>query len=848
MKLKKILETSFTLQPKEPNQKLEIYKCKYCGQTYARHITRMSVHLLKCSGCPGAVRELLEEKVKAKILESSKHGFNKKGQVRNLKKILEENFVLQPRNGTQKLDIFKCKHCEQKYARNASRMSLHLQKCSDCPEEVKDYLEMNVKENIVHKVCRKLIPKKLLESSFILQPKEPNQKLQTFKCKYCGQIYARHSTRMSMHLQKCIGCPGTIKESLLETAKFKREQRRNELNLKRRNSESEEAMSEDENNFGTIQVPSENVYFNDSANENNFIDRMSKQRQKYCEELLAKAIYASNAPVSIVDNDHWRTLLNTLSPAFQLPTQQQLSTCLLERTYENVKKSVDQKVRDAVSIGLQCSYRSNARNEGIIHFVLSTPDPVLYKSISLSTNVEDENLYLEKISEVIDEVGAERVLGVCLDSISTCENLWELLQQKYEEHNISFYNCSSQTLNHLLKDMSELPVISVLLKNASSIVKEIKQSHVLSSLLSEAQKASTEKNQNILSLKLPGIKRWNPSLMCLDSLLENKDNLQYLAFSSKGDKYISKVTKELISDEEFWAKINSYIKLIRPIIKWIAHLDDEEAKISEVPEIFVDLEQHFITEFQEPSLILLSIEESDQILKRFKTLSSTVLQPIHFAANILNPLFKGEHLSSSEFVQGTEIISKLSIKFGMPEDDILIDLANYNSGKGVWSVNFVKKSIALMPPSTWWKGFFKNSFLTKVAASILDLPSTSIATTDRSNKRNSLKDDPTGKIMYISQNLRLLDPKRNDKNNKYQEDSQERIEEEFMIEDIEVYNEDIEEVLVEDPEQTIEEAEVITGDSEEIREEANEEQNTGLYIQIVNDAGETFYVQQSVPL
>ena len=60
-----------------------------------------------------------------------------------------------------------------------------------------------------------------------------------------------------------------------------------------------------------------------------------------------------------------RTLISILSPAFQLPTQQQLTTTLLETTYENVKKCIDQKVRDAISIRLQCSYRSNARNEGI---------------------------------------------------------------------------------------------------------------------------------------------------------------------------------------------------------------------------------------------------------------------------------------------------------------------------------------------------------------------------------------------------------------------------------------------------------------------------------------------------
>ncbi|XP_058803993.1 uncharacterized protein LOC131671525 [Phymastichus coffea] len=842
MKLKKILENSFSLQPKEANQKLEIYKCKYCGQTYARHITRMSIHLLKCSGCPAAVRELLQEKVKGKILESSKQLFNKKGQIRNLKKILEENFQMIPRDGSQKLDIFKCKHCEQKYARNASRMSLHLQKCSDCPVEVKEALEANVRGNNAHKVSRRLIPKKVLESSFILQPKEPNQKLQTFKCKYCGQVYARHSTRMSIHLQKCIGCPGSIKDSLSDKSKSKRDQKK--IDIKRRNSESEDLMSDEENNTSIMQMSSDNIYFNESANETNFIDRMTKQRQRYCEELLAKAIYASNTPISIIDNDHWRTLLNTLSPAFQLPTQHQLSTTLLETTYESVKKSIDQKVRDAISLGLQCSYRSNARNEGIIQFVLTTPDPVLYKSISLSSNAEDENLYLEKISEVIDEVGAERVLGVCLDSLTACENLYELLQQKYEEHNIAFYNCSSQTLDRLLSVIDDRASVITLVKNASAVIKEIKQFDVIASLLSEAQKSVAEKNQDIVKLKVLGNKKWSSSLICLYALYEIKENLQLLVSSPKVEGYINKGVKELITDEEFWSKLNSYTKLIRPIIKWIVHLNIEEAKISEVPEVFADLEQHFLTEFQESSLLLMTVEESNRVLERFKTLSSAVLQPIHFAANILNPLLKGEHLSSPEFVLGTEMISKLPSKFGMPENDVLVDLANYSSGKGVWSVNFVKRSITLMPPSTWWNGFFKNSFLTKIAAAILDLPSTSLAPTDRVEKRISLKDDPTGKIMYISQNLRLLDPKRTEKNNKCPTEVQEKIEQELMMEDIEGYNEEMEEVLVEDPEEVMDETEEITGDpdSTDMREVTGDEANGEVYIQII-DGTDTFYVE-----
>lgn len=825
MKLKKILETCFQRQPKESNQKLEIYKCK-CGQTYARHITRMSLHMLRCSSCPAHAKELLRNKVKGKTLESSKNGFNKKGQVKNLKKILDENFIEIPRDSNQKLEIYKCKHCEQKYARNASRMSLHLQKCNDCPDEVKNALEINVNEGKAHKVTRKLIPKKLLENSFILQPKEPNQKLQTFKCKYCGQVYARHSTRMSLHLQKCIGCPTYVKDSMVDKKKYWKDTKLHDGHFKRSISDNDEITSDDDM---IMQMTTNNIYSNSpTIPESNFIEKMTKQRQKYCEELLAKAIYATNAPLSIVDNEHWRNLLNTLSPSFELPNQSQLSTNLLETTYESVRKIVDEKIRDAISIGIQCCYRTMPNNEGIIHFVLTTPDPVLYKTIRTSCNEDNEHVYMEKISEVIEEIGPERILGVCLESIST-ENLWEILQQKYEDYHISFYSCSSQVLHLILKDIIELSSVSVLIKNVTSILKEIKQSEVVSTLLNDSEK-EIEKNESNIYPKVPGIKKLNPSLATMDSLFENKDDLQVLAFSSKIDKFVSKFTKELISDEDLWTKINCYSKLIKPIIKWINHIDDEEVKISEFPVLVANLEQHFVTEFQEP-FSLITEEESHQILKRFKSLSLSMVQDIHYAANLLNPVYKGEHLSPIEVSQGQDLITKLSIKFGISEKDVMIELAEYNAGSGVWSVNFVKKSVTIMPPSTWWRGFFKNSNLTKIAAAILDLPSTSTATSDRILKKNFMKNDPSGKAMYISENLRLLDPKRIGNKNKIE------IEEEINDEDFIEYNEEIEEVLVEDVddcmEEMEEEEEEITGDQCEISEE--QEQGNQIYLEIYED-------------
>lgn len=96
---------------------------------------------------------------------------------------------------------------------------------------------------------------------------------------------------------------------------------------------------------------------------------------------------------------------------------------------------------------------------------------------------------------------------------------------------------------------------------------------------------------------------------------------------------------------------------------------------------------------------------------------------------------------------------------------VMADLANYNSKQELFSKQFLWSGVANSTPSTWWLGLCSTKQISKVASRILNLPATSAAVERtfstyahvHSQKRNKLSNENASKLVYIAQNLKLLD-------------------------------------------------------------------------------------------
>ncbi|XP_033222779.1 uncharacterized protein LOC117176634 [Belonocnema kinseyi] len=108
-----------------------------------------------------------------------------------------------------------------------------------------------------------------------------------------------------------------------------------------------------------------------------YIDCMNPEEQERLNVKFIRAIFSSDAPLSILGN-------------------------------EAIEKST--------AIGVHCDGRSNRRNESIVNFVVTTPETMLYKTKNTKAELHTGEYMAQLILEVINEVGAEKVLIVVTDA------------------------------------------------------------------------------------------------------------------------------------------------------------------------------------------------------------------------------------------------------------------------------------------------------------------------------------------------------------------------------------------------------------------------------------------------
>ncbi|XP_065668867.1 uncharacterized protein LOC136088628 [Hydra vulgaris] len=229
--------------------------------------------------------------------------------------------------------------------------------------------------------------------------------------------------------------------------------------------------------------------------------------------------------------------------------------------------------------------------------------------------------------------------------------------------------------------------------------------------------------------------------------------------------------QNLLLSEVFWDKVDGFIKLLKPIAIAIAAVEGDKLSLSIVAKTFSDLEKSF-----QDNILCSPILKSEEnammeiIAKRRKFHSRN----IHLAANLVDPRYKGCHISGDEMIDAIETLHKLgkmdsSIK--ECDDKILGEIADYRSNKGLFAKPFIWASVKHSSPVSWWKGICCSCapILSNIASKILLLPPTSAAV-ERSfsrqswihnQKRNRLTNDRALKLVFISHNLQLKNLKCN---------------------------------------------------------------------------------------
>ncbi|XP_050064322.1 uncharacterized protein LOC126553204, partial [Aphis gossypii] len=239
-----------------------------------------------------------------------------------------------------------------------------------------------------------------------------------------------------------------------------------------------------------------------SSNIMNFCDKINENEQKNIDILLARSIYASSSPLNLVENAYWKEFFKKIRPAYCPPSTYIISHRLLDDEYKRVKECTNNNILNASVLGIMCDGWTNLRNESIVNFVVTTPNPIFFKSISTGTDRHTGEKMAEEIINVIEEIGQTKVFGIVTDNAKNMKKVWQLITDKYPL--ITAYGCVAHGLNLLVNDIMNLKLFNDVINEGKSIVNNIKRGHITNALF--LQKRKNIKNSTALTL--PVVTRW----------------------------------------------------------------------------------------------------------------------------------------------------------------------------------------------------------------------------------------------------------------------------------------------------------------------------------------------------
>lgn len=237
--------------------------------------------------------------------------------------------------------------------------------------------------------------------------------------------------------------------------------------------------------------------------------------QEKANEALARAIFISGAPLNVVEHPLWKEFFETLRPSFVPPTRRVLSSSMLDAEYERTKTQLKATIQNTKFLNLQCDGWTNIRNESIMNFIITIPEPVFVDFLPTGSNKHTGEFIAQEIIKILDQFGPEKFFVIVGDNAKNMSAAFKIVRSTEGYKHIVSIGCIVHLMHLICKDIIDCNKVHKCVVNANVIVKSIKRSHRLTAIFIEKQK---EKGCT-KTLKLAGTTRWGSHLFCLQSLL-----------------------------------------------------------------------------------------------------------------------------------------------------------------------------------------------------------------------------------------------------------------------------------------------------------------------------------------
>lgn len=367
-------------------------------------------------------------------------------------------------------------------------------------------------------------------------------------------------------------------------------------------------------------------------------------------------------------------------------------------------------------------------------------------------------------------MGAEKFTSIVTDNAKCIDKISTFIKAKYPKAAIATYLCYSVAFTQLIECICDIDVFKNVISISTTIIRKIKASaalsHTFANIRSSVATLSTPYTQP--PLVLPNRAERISVVNCLENLIANERNLKTLALKEEANSVLGNSIEHII-DEDYWTNVKALLELLKPIADTIRLVETNKDTLSIVLGLVRTIRKHLTAHV--PALASKLNFDKTIIFESFERNRLASVSPVHYAANLLDPRTRANALTDDEIIEGISYISFRANAMHTNRNEVISDLAFYRTKQGLWAKQFVWEALEAtaadeneLTAVSWWNGICSSSPLAKIASAVLQCVTSTIRTekflntyTPAHAKRlNGLSNTRAAKLVYITQNLRLL--------------------------------------------------------------------------------------------
>ncbi|CAO2830648.1 unnamed protein product [Amaranthus hypochondriacus] len=450
-----------------------------------------------------------------------------------------------------------------------------------------------------------------------------------------------------------------------------------------------------------------------------------KHYKENVDNTVARFFYVDGLNVNVVDSAYFKEMVRIVGafgPNYELPSMEQLSGSLLCKEKMRLEKALSLAKDSWAQTG--CTILCVNRLDGSLgcfcvnFFVATTRGVMFLKEVDIIEGDVPDNLFIDELTNVIDEVGPSNVLQVITRLTGQVSDVFEsVILSKYPH--VFWSHCTSHSVLLLMEEIANLDWMKDVVSSAREIDKCVtdfkRSSHTDIDVL--------EGSMNQVSQKFA------PSYSLVRKIVENKSNLCELIVREEwkhwilNDPGIGFNVKAIIRSDDFWGKAELMLDVFEPFVAHLASLDIDKSAMGDVYNWRVLSMETLRGKGIKDDWLLNQVESL--IEHRWDNLFS----PLHGAAYILHPKHFGKGQGKNQSLMKAWNATLERYESGFDARRVLREeLGVFWRAEASFGQEDASDCRKNMEPVTWWENFgFETPRLQTLAIKILSqIPSAAI--------------------------------------------------------------------------------------------------------------------------